>query len=127
MGSGLAAAQSLPATQAAVERLARIQLFAMGGVGFAGQTSDGEKDFRLILQNHPQAAAVFNDLYVHGNNEAKAYALLGLYRLNPARFREIYATLPKSKDELQMMQGCILFKQKLVVVAKQINEGGFAK
>ena len=52
-------------------------MFAMGGVGFAGITSKGEEDFRLLLQS-PEAAKAFDDLYAHGNGPGKAYALLGL-------------------------------------------------
>ncbi len=125
VGNSLSA-EPLLRTRATVQHLAKVHQFAIGGVGFAGQTSEGEKQFRLILQD-AEAAAAFDDLYAHGNNEAKAYALLGLHQLNPARFQEIYASLSNSGEELETMQGCIISKAKLKEVARQISEGGFSR
>ncbi|HEY8996264.1 MAG TPA: hypothetical protein VIM60_00115 [Edaphobacter sp.] len=125
IGNSLAA-EPLVRTRVTVQHLAKVHQFAIGGVGFAGQTSPGEKDFRVILQD-AEAAAAFDDLFAHGNNEAKAYALLGLHQLNPSRFQELYASLSNSGEELETMQGCIISKAKLKEVARQISEGGFSK
>jgi len=43
--------QAAPTVDAAFERLTKVGLFAFGGVGFAGNTSPGEKDYKVI---HPK-------------------------------------------------------------------------
>lgn len=115
-----------PRIDAAAARLAKAHIFAIGGVGFAGVTSEEEKDFRLILADH-QAEKVFGGLYQRGNNQAKAYALLGLYLLGSDRYRDIYISLSTSNEELHLMQGCILSNEKLNVVAKRIDVGEFSR
>ena len=112
-------------TDAATARLANAHIFAIGGVGFAGVTSEEEKDFRLILANH-QAENIFGTLYQRGNNQAKAYALLGLYILGSARYRDIYASLSTSKEKLHLMEGCIASNEQLDVMAKRIDVGEFS-
>ena len=121
---GLSAQQLSPRAQAASERLSKVPMFAMGGVGFAGLTSKGEEDFRLIMED-PEAAKVFESLYAHGNSPAKAYALLGLHTLNPQRFGTIYASLANSKEDVAVMRGCIASKQKLKIIAKEIDGNGY--
>ena len=121
---GLWAQEISAGAKAAVARIARVPQFAIGGVGFAGTISQGEKDYQVIVED-AQAARIFADLYEHGNRQAKAYALLGLHRTNPEKFREIYTALSKSTAELLVMGGCIVSTEKLRVVAKQIDEGGF--
>jgi len=115
---------SSPRIEAAAARLAKAHIFAIGGVGFAGTTSDEEKDFRLIVGDD-HASDVFGTLYESGNNQAKAYALLGLYLVNAGRFRDIYDSLSTSKEELLLMRGCIVSKEKLSVIAKRIDNGQF--
>jgi hypothetical protein len=80
----------------------------------------------VILADH-QAPDVFDTLYERGNNQAKAYALLGLYLVNPGRFREIYTSLPTSNEELHLMEGCIMSYEKLSTVAKRINAGELSR
>jgi hypothetical protein len=111
-----------PHIEAAATRLAKAHIFAIGGVGFAGTTSDEEKDFRLIVADD-HAPDVFANLYERGNNQAKAYALLGLYLVNTDRFRKIYDSLPVSNEELLQMKGCIISKERLSVIAKGIDSG----
>jgi len=117
-------AQVLVSSGPASSRLSRVSIFAIGGVGFAGATSAGEKDFRVLMID-PQAEQAFEDLYVHGNNQAKAYALLGLHTLRPQRFHEIYDKLSTTGEEVSVMQGCIASKRKLKTIAQEIDGGSF--
>jgi hypothetical protein len=126
MAAGTISAQGLPPRiEAASARLAKAHIFAIGGVGFAGMTSDEEKDFRLILADS-SASKVFVTLYERGNNQAKAYALLGLYTVDPDRFHEIFPSATASNEELHQMQGCIMSNEKLSILAKRIGDGAFS-
>ena len=74
-------AQSAKPADEAVERLVKVEIFAFGGVGYAGTISPGEKDYKAIL-SRPTALANFEHLYSSGNAMAKAYALVGIHNLN---------------------------------------------
>jgi hypothetical protein len=81
------------------ERIAKVDRFAFGGIGYAGITSQGEKDYKLIL-SRPSAVADFERLLSVGNPQAKSYALVGIHALNPNRFKELSRSLHDSKEEV---------------------------
>lgn len=111
---------------AAVNRLSTVGRYAFGGVGFAGVTSKGETDFKLVLnQPKPTALTAFERLYAIGNPQGKSYALSGLKKLAPKRFAELLATLAKSTEEVEVMRGCIVSHERLPEVAEQIAQGKF--
>jgi hypothetical protein len=112
------------AVNAAVNRLSTVDSFAFGGVGIAGVTSKGEIDFKLVLAQ-PQSIALgaFEKLYATGNPQGKAYALSGLRKLAPQRFKELATALRKSPNEVQVMRGCIISHEALFDVAQQIDQG----
>ena len=111
---------------AAVNRLSIVERFAFGGVGYAGVTSKGETDFKLVLaQPKPTAVNAFERLYAIGNPQGKSYALSGLKKLAPERFAELVATLAKSTEEVEVMRGCIVSRERLPEVAKQVAKGNF--
>ena len=110
--------------EAAAKRLASVQTFAFGGVGFAAATSQGEVDFRLVLsQSAPVALAAFDNLFASGNPQAKAYALAGIKKLDPARFRELLATVTGLTGEVQTTRGCVGSHESLQAIAQQIESG----
>jgi hypothetical protein len=110
---------------AVVERLAKVGVFAFGPVGFAAITSPGETDYRTVL-NRASALEDFEKLYSTGNLQAKCYALVGIHRLNPTRFRELIRPLLDSKETVNTMTGCILSREALGNVIKQIESGRFS-
>ena len=110
---------------AVVERLAKVGVFAFGPVGFAAITSPGETDYRTVL-NRTSALEDFEKLYSTGNLQAKCYALVGIHRLNPTRFRELIRPLLDSKETVNTMTGCILSREALGNVIKQIESGRFS-
>ncbi len=108
-----------PLQVSALQRLSSAKIFAMGPVGFAYKTSQEEMDYRLIL-GQPQALASFEKLYADGNLQGKSYALAGIRELSPARFRELYAALPDSREKVKAMSGCILSDETLREVAQSL-------
>jgi hypothetical protein len=108
------------------ERLAKLDRFAFGGIGDAGITSQGEKDYKLILAR-PSALADFEKLLPAGNPQAKSYALFGIRAINPDRFEELSRNLRESKIEVVTQSGCIEYKEPLGTVLKHIEAGEYSK
>lgn len=93
-------------------------------VGYAGTTSEGEVDFKLLLSEpQPIALSAFEKLYATGNAQGKLYALAGIKRLNPKQFKELLATAKASQREVIVMRGCIISHEAFRDVATQIDEG----
>jgi hypothetical protein len=118
---GLQAQETVTASFA---RLKTVEIFAFGGVGFVGSTSIGEKDFRILLGQSPDAArASFERLATSGNPPAKAYALTGLRLLkSPSYTRWLVADL-KSSETLRTQSGCIVDSESLAKAAFKIDSG----
>jgi len=113
------------AVSASVKSISKTGVFAFGGVGFAGVTSQGEKDFRVIFDQPPDAALQsFESIYTTGNPEAKSYALAAIHKLDEQRFSDLLASL-KGSEPVMTMRGCIMEKQTLAEVAKEIQAGQF--
>ena len=108
------------------DRLAKVHLFAFGGVGYAGVTSSGEKDYRAMLAR-PSALADFERLYSSGNLQAKCYALVGIRKLNPQRFKELAQFSRSSKEQVGTMHGCVISAELLGAIIKQIESGMYSR
>ncbi len=109
-----------------VERLSATNMFAFGGTGFAGVTSQGEKDLRVVLaQPRSAALAALNDLYASGDVQAKLYAIAGMRKLKSDRYREVLGEAEKSGVEVRVMRGCIVSKRPFSEVARSIDRGVF--
>jgi hypothetical protein len=117
--------QSPHPPDAVVERLAKVGVFAFGTVGYAAIISPGEKDYKTVL-NRSSALEDFERLYTAGNLQAKCYALAGIHRLDPARFRELIRPLRDSKETVTTMTGCILSLEAFGDVIKKIESGRFS-
>jgi hypothetical protein len=107
-----------------VKFFSNVGVFAFGGVGYAGQTSEGEIDFRAVISLPSQdALAAFEKIYLTGNPQAKAYALSGIRKINASRFQELFADAEESHDEVEVMRGCVITTESLRDVAKKIDRG----
>lgn len=99
--------------------------FALGGVGYAGQTSTGEYAFRAVMRAH-NASDVFKAILspqVETTDEGKLYALCGLRARDRAAFDAYSTTLTGSNAEVTTIRGCLTCKQKVAEVVKQIGDG----
>jgi hypothetical protein len=70
---------------AVLDRLSKVERFAFGPTGYAGVTSEGEKDFRAVL-GRSSALTDFEKLFAEGNIQAKSYALVGIRKLSQNAF-----------------------------------------
>jgi len=114
------------AVSTSVQSMMKTSVFAFGGVGFAGKTSQGELDFRVI-QSQPSAIALngFEKIFAGGDTEAKSYALLGIRQLDGKRFKELLQSLQGSQQKVVTMHGCILEKHSFMDIARAIDSGSY--
>jgi hypothetical protein len=125
-GAVVCAAQTqTPKPDDVVAHLSKTEVFAFGGVGFAGTTSGGEKDFKTIL-SRPTALADFETVFSSGNAMAKAYALVGIRDLKPERFQALAASVRDSKEKVVTMHGCIMDRETFAAIIKQIDAGQYS-
>ncbi len=120
----VAVAQAAEPFETTFNRLVKVEHFAFGGTGFAGQISQGQKDYELIL-SRPSALADFERLYTVGNPQAKAYALVGIRKINPERFQQLAQPLRGSQEKVVTMGGCIVSHEVFAGVIRNIESGNY--
>lgn len=109
---------------AAVEKLAKTPLFAFGGIGFAGTTSDGEIAFHKVFASE-SAEGDFLHLLKSGNSQANCYALVGLRLKNRAVYQEQVTAFISSKRVVQTCAGCVMAKLPMSSVVAGIQRGDY--
>jgi hypothetical protein len=102
------------------ESLAGIDMFAIGGIGFAGATSRGE-ELTLALAKEPDAIAAFDEILQRDNPAAQLYAYWALRTLDPALAAKHRAALAKDTSSVSSMSGCIGFDETVQKLAGQIE------
>jgi hypothetical protein len=105
-----------------LDRLAKVEQFAFGPTGYAGVISTGEKDYKIVL-SRSSALPDFEKLFAEGDSQAKAYALVGIRKLDPKRFAELARTFQESNESVATMHGCIVSHDTSAHVIKQIESG----
>ncbi len=109
-----------------LERLSKVDIFAFGRIGYAGTIPRGERDYRLIF-SRTSAEADFERLFVVGNAQAKAYALVGIRALDQRRFTLISQSLRDSTTEVITESGCIVEDPPFGALLKHIAAGEFSR
>ena len=103
------------------KRLEKISYFSIGLNGFAGNESEGEHLYRLILQRD-NAAEIFLDIATSDNstNESKLYAACALRTLGVGDINETFNQF--RDEEVVVLTGDILrrvsFKEKISGIIK---------
>lgn len=100
--------------------LQNIETFAVGPVGYAAQTSDGEKLARALLSK-PNASSVFQKLLQSGTPAAKMYALWGLRKIHGRESAKFFDAFRNSTNEVETMSGCLIGKETIGEVVKEIE------
>ena len=110
----------------ALRRLSQSGLFAFGPVGYPGHITVEERSYWFLVKLAPSLALpTFERIYAGGTPEAKAYALCGMRRLNPERFKELLVEVRSSKLTVEVARGCIGSQEPLPELAKEIERGEF--
>lgn len=104
--------------------LARENVFALGGVGVAGTMSGGEKDLRAVLKE-ADAAQQLQSLLKNASPAGQLYALLGLRLRDRPAYDQAVTEFRKRSDEVSTLHGCIMMKEKMDGIVKQIEHGDY--
>jgi hypothetical protein len=109
-----------------MNRIAIAKVYAFGGIGYAGTTSEGEVDFRIVMAQPPEVALdAFEKLYATDNPQTKAYALAGIRKLGKGKFEELRLSLRTSGPQVQIEEGCIISEHSLKEIADRLESGGY--
>jgi hypothetical protein len=104
--------------------IGRINKFAMVGTGFAGDPVSGMHTFQKIVKRK-DALEQFIKLYVRGNNEAKAYAVVGFYYLDPILYEHIKSIYGDSTLWLRTVEGCDDSGEPLSTFFERVERGAY--
>ena len=102
--------------------------FAMGGVGYGGQRSFGERALRDLARF--EDAAFGFETVLDNRNASRAgqlYALLGLRWTNERAFRERIAPFLLDKTPLEVRGGCFVFRMSVNYIAQEIERGAYKR
>ncbi len=119
LSSGIAKAEGDP-----VKRLETARMFAFGGVGYAGITTEEEIAFRAVLDSKT-AEADFLRVLDRGNVQGKCYALVGLRQKNRSAFDERVERFAKEKSDVGTAAGCMISKEPMYSIVANIRAGRF--
>jgi hypothetical protein len=106
--------------QDAYKELLKIEYFAFGGVGYAGQMSDGESAFRMILSS-PKAKKYFELVLTKNNIPAKLYALCGLRELDTTLFLQKVKDYSDTTVQVSTMRGCIGDEERFIDIVQEVR------
>ena len=109
--------------ESAAASLKRVSSFAFGGVGYAGRTSPGETSFRILAALPPAEALTRMEDVFTGTPAAKCYALAAIYKLKPARYKQLRSLFLTSAVPIEMMQGCIMNHERPAAIVERIEHG----
>ena len=123
----------------AYQTLLKVDLFAVGGIGYGGETSKGEESLNILLDENEPISAL-KRLLRDATPEGELYALLGLRILKCDCFEEEFNTFLAKPEvgerkawgrsklaagKVMRMAGCMGFSEKRVEAAENIKSGKF--
>lgn len=100
--------------------LSQVDSFALGGVGFTGEKSTGER-LALALAEEPDALVMFERLAVDPNRAARLYAYWALRTLDPVAAQRHRAALAHDANVVMTMHGCIGSRARVRALADEID------
>lgn len=104
--------------------LRKVTRFAVGGVGFAGTMSEGERALREVLKQS-DAVDRLETVLPEASAPGQLYALLGLRARDRDAYRRALAAYGQREATVQTMRGCILQKESFRDLVKQIDHGDY--
>ena len=87
-------------------RIASLDEFAIGPVGFSGNTSLGEKLTRKLI-TEPDAIAMLDELAASPNRVAQLYAYWALQQVDVSRAEALRERLVHDTTPVEVMRGCL--------------------
>ena len=98
--------------------------FRIGGVGYAGQIPP-EHIALVKLMEMTDSSQQLENLFSKGSTTGRLYALLGLYYVDHNKYEKLLPKLNNLSQEVETMAGCLVFKQKVADIIKQIENGDY--
>jgi hypothetical protein len=114
----------LPSFAGAASSLAGENVFALGGVGYAGTMSSGEKDLRAVLKD-ADAVQQLQSLLKDASPAGQLYALLGLRLRDRPAYEKAVPEFRKRSDAVSTMHGCMMMHEKMDRIVQQIEHGDY--
>jgi hypothetical protein len=108
----------------AARNLAAAKSFALGGVGVAGLTSEGERNLRAVLEM-PDASQQLQAALAHATPAGKLYILVGLRRCDRAAYQKVLDSLARPTDDVEVARGCMISKEPFRQLLSQVQDGRF--
>ena len=115
---------AVPAPQA----ILTVEEFALGGVGFGGQSSDGEIVFEQIISRNDNLEQ-FLQIYAKGNNQSKMYSMVAFYYLDRDLYEHIKANHINRDPAPTLMwaQGCSWETVPCQYIFTRIEDGAYER
>jgi len=98
--------------------------FAMGGIGYGGIMSEGERALREVLAE-PDAVARLESLLPESSAAGQLYALVGLRVRDREAYKRALAAFGQRSAAVQTMRGCIGMRVPFRELVKQIDQGDY--
>ena len=116
---------SAPSIHAASETaLEKTITFAMGGVGYAGVMSEGERTLREILKE-TNAARRLESVLPNAAPAGQLYALLGLRLRDRSAYQRGLEKYRANDAKVPTMRGCILQRESFRKLVEEIERGEY--
>ena len=109
------------ASETALEKTA---IFALGGVGYAGIMSEGERTLREVLKES-DAARRLESMLPNASAAGQLYALLGLRLRDRAAYQRELEKYRAKDAKVQTMRGCIMQRESFGKLIEQIENGDY--
>ncbi len=119
-----AALPELAADAGPANQLQQIPVFALGGIGVAGTTSNGERALRALLEEKT-ATKQLEVLLRSATPAGQLYALLGLRTHDRAAYERALAAFPKVNVTVETIGGCIVTHLPFQDLRKRIEAGDY--
>ena len=103
-------------------RLQNVESFAVGGIGIAGTTSDGERALRVLLQD-PKATEQLQNLLSQATPTGQLYALLGLRVHDRAAYDKALQAYKAPEIDVETIGGCIISRAPFKQLFDRIKAG----
>ena len=96
--------------------------FSSAAVGEAAIPSEEMLAWRIIYSS-PRASEIFEDLLATASVPGQLYALVGLHSHGTTQFSAAAARLAASTGSVTMVRGCIVDRETVADLVKQIEQG----
>jgi hypothetical protein len=104
--------------------LQKTTTFAMGGIGYAGTMSQGERALREVLA-HSDAVARLESALPEASPAGQLYALLGLRTRDRDAYKRAFGKYGQRHATVETMSGCIVQRESFRDLAKKIDHGDY--